>query len=326
MKPLVIYHANCADGFGAAYAAYTVLGDEAEYVPMQYLDSKLPPIEAWEAFSAAIPSKVNTGREIYILDFSLPKPVMNKLLAVSERVVWLDHHKTAFEMWCGSYAKGMSHHERLINVEESWIELDDTKSGAYLAWEYFHPGTEVPMFIQHLDDYDRWQFKLEGTKAFQKALWSYAPWSFEQWKDMLLLVGFTGDEGEYNFYESGNAILRAHDQNVQSVLAGQMDCKIKVPSFKGQNCEDSNYPYYLHTGLACNTPSHLCSDVGHELAKKSGTFGLCWSMQSDGRIKCELRSDSDFDVSAIAKAFGGGGHARAAGFFTDLETLKGWLK
>ena len=37
MKPLVIYHANCADGFGAAFAAWRKLGDEAEYVPMDHL-------------------------------------------------------------------------------------------------------------------------------------------------------------------------------------------------------------------------------------------------------------------------------------------------
>jgi len=180
MKPLVIYHANCADGFGAAYAAYTVLGDEAEYVPMQYLDSKLTPAEAWEAFSAAIPSKANTGREIYILDFSLPKPVMDKLFAVSENVVWLDHHKTAFEMWCGKAPDlFFTIHKKTNN--HKYILLNNYKSGAYLAWEYFHPGTEVPMFIRHIDDSDRWIFALEGTKAFQKALWSHAPWSVKQW-------------------------------------------------------------------------------------------------------------------------------------------------
>ena len=54
------------------------------------------------------------------------------------------------------------------------VILDSNKSGAMLAWEYFHPGTEVPMFIQHIDDYDRWVFAIEGTKAFQKALWSLA--------------------------------------------------------------------------------------------------------------------------------------------------------
>lgn len=30
MKPLVLYHASCADGFGAAFAAWLVLGDDAD--------------------------------------------------------------------------------------------------------------------------------------------------------------------------------------------------------------------------------------------------------------------------------------------------------
>jgi hypothetical protein len=32
-NPLVIYHANCMDGFGAAWAAHCTFGDEAEYLP-----------------------------------------------------------------------------------------------------------------------------------------------------------------------------------------------------------------------------------------------------------------------------------------------------
>lgn len=31
-------------------------------------------------------------------------------------------------------------------------------------------------------------------------------------------------------------------------------------------------------------------------------------------VRRHLRSRGDFDVSALAKAFGGGGHAKAAGF------------
>lgn len=80
------------------------------------------------------------------------------------------------------------------------------------------------------------------------------------------------------------------------------------------------------SGLAANAPAFLASDLGHELANKSGTFGLVWSMAGDGQIHCSLRSNGDYDVSAIAKAFGGGGHRNAAGFSTDIDTLMGWLK
>jgi nanoRNase/pAp phosphatase (c-di-AMP/oligoRNAs hydrolase) len=80
-------------------------------------------------------------------------------------------------------------------------------------------------------------------------------------------------------------------------------------------------------GLAANCPPHLTSDVGHELANQSGTFGLCWTLSKEGlTAQCSLRSNGDYDVSAIAKAFGGGGHKNAAGFEVPLETLVGWLK
>ena len=156
MKPLVIYHASCADGFGAAFAAWLKLGDDAEYVPTQYGKDDLFKIPPW------------TARDVYILDFSLPRDYMEKVFSEAKRVVWLDHHKTAFEMWCEDGERSLC--EQSNGRDE--VILDNNKSGAYLAWEYFHPDTEVPMLIRHIDDYDRWQFKIEGTKAFNKALWS----------------------------------------------------------------------------------------------------------------------------------------------------------
>ena len=191
---------------------------------------------------------------------------------------------------------------------------DNDQSGAMLSWRFFHPGTEVPMLIRHIDDYDRWVFAIEGTKAFQKALWSYAPWSFSNWKYFLRLVGV-----DYvNFCEQGSAILRAHNQNVQAVVKGAArKCTLWVT--------DPAYRVIDH-GLAANCPLHLTSDVGHELANQSGTFGLLWTLDKDNVCKCSLRSNGDYDVSAIAKAFGGGGHRNAAGFTIDIQTLLEWLK
>ena len=82
-------------------------------------------------------------------------------------------------------------------------------------------------------------------------------------------------------------------------------------------------------GLAANCPPHLASDVGNELAKRSGTFGLCWCLDKDNQCKVSLRSDrehGDYDVSAICRAFGGGGHRNAGGFVIDIQTLLNWLK
>lgn len=309
MKPLVIYHDNCADGFGAAFAAWTVLGDEAEYLPMQYDDKRTP-------FEFEI-----KNHEVYVLDFSFPRETMDRLFTNAKRVVWLDHHKTAFEMWCVK-APDLFFTIHKEADDQKHILLDDCKSGALLAWEYFHPGEEVPMLIKHIDDYDRWQFKLDGTKEFNKALWSYAPWTFTQWRDNFYDYPGTFGRAE-DVVAEGAAILRAHDQNVQAVVKGSArKCElplINTSVFAGQ-------PRERFIGLAANCPPHLASDVGHELANQSGTYGLLWYISKDGKCLCSLRSNGNYDVSAIAKSFGGGGHKNAAGFEIDIQTLLGWLK
>ena len=62
--------------------------------------------------------------------------------------------------------------------------------------------------------------------------------------------------------------------------------------------------------------------------------------EKDGKLKCSLRSNGDKDVSGISLVFGGGGHAKAAGFtvegytideleekiITEIKTLTGWTE
>lgn len=149
-------------------------------------------------------------------------------------------------------------------------------------------------------------------------------WKFEQWKQ--LLDG--GDETLQRMYTEGSAILRAHEQNVQSAVKGSArECWIKAPEpidLPGSFLDEVTQGWQ---GLAANCPPHLTSDVGHELANQSGTFGLCWTLGQSGTVaKCSLRSNGEYDVSAIARTFGGGGHRNAAGFEVDIQTLLGWLK
>jgi oligoribonuclease NrnB/cAMP/cGMP phosphodiesterase (DHH superfamily) len=281
-----------------------MLGDEAEYLPMNYGQE-------------IVPTQIADNREVYILDFSFPRHVMEGLFALAKRVVWLDHHKTAFEMWCGK-APDLFFTLHKEHDESKTVVLDDCKSGAMLAWEYFHPSTKVPMLIQHIDNRDRWQFKLEGSKELHAVLASYQPWTFEMWEAHFLV----GNVRFNALKDEGRAILRAHNQNVQSAAKQARPCAIRW--FDGE--VDGHPAVNVFSGLAANAPAFLASDLGHELANKSGTFGLVWSMAGDGQVHCSLRSNGDYDVSAIAKVFGCGGHRNAAGFSTDIDTLVSWLK
>lgn len=327
MKPLIIYHANCTDGFGAAFAAWKALGDEAEYLPMQYGD-------CWTDGDEGAVDCECLEREVFILDFNFCRSIMEQIFTSAKRVVWLDHHKTAFEMWCGKYEKGMTWYEGGVSFRH--IVLDDNKSGALLAWEYFHPDTEIPMLIRHIDDRDRWQFKLEGSKELHAALGSYRPWSLKQWEDIF----WNNNHKEFfsieatNLYTEGAAILHAQDQTIQHIVGHARTCVIGLNRTAENGSPGAPWkrvtPYewsddYVVSGLAVNSPVHQ-SEVGHELANKSGSFGVAWYLDEDNTVRCSIRSNGDYDVSAIAKAFGGGGHRNAAGFSTDIATLLGWLK
>lgn len=302
MKPLVIYHAHCTDGFGAAYAAWLKLGDDAEYCPTSYDQVKTDH------------DFINTfgwvdKREVYVLDFSFPPEVTKGIIRRSSHFTWLDHHKTAFENWAGE--------ERQLYVDETEytrIVLDNNKSGAMLAWEYFHPETPYPVWAQLIDDRDRWQFKYEGSKPFHAGMQSEKPWSFEQWQKLLTAPD--------DIVKAGNVLTKAIEQQVQSSAKYARKCDLVVKHFVH---EDECHRWEHFEGLVVNTNVHM-SEVGHELANKSGTFGLIWYMGSDNKVKCSLRSNGDYDVSAIAKQFGGGGHKNAAGFETDINTLMSWLK
>jgi uncharacterized protein len=320
MKPIVIYHDNCTDGFGAAFAARTALGNNAEYEPMSYNQHDDVPTYLDTKYGGL-------DRVIYILDFSIPKDQTMRLISESKRLVWLDHHKTAFEMWHPTERTKLIQGEVMDQINPVCCEilLDNNKSGAMLAWEHFHPGQPVPLLIHRIDDRDRWQFKLAGSKAQHIALQSEKPWNFDQWRLLLDIEQLATLE------DKGWALLNYQEQQVKH--AAHSPAKVRIAPwfidselFNSRPWQRSEANVCYVDGLATNTPVHM-SEVGHELANASGTFGMVWYIHnSDPTIaRVSLRSNGDYDVSAIAKAFGGGGHKNAAGFNIDVHTLLGWL-
>lgn len=185
-KPLVLFHANCADGFCSAWIARRAMPD-AEFVAVNYSES---------------PPDV-TGLEVYILDFSYKRPVMLEMLESAAHTVILDHHKTAVQE-----LEGLVHDNRL-EAKNALIIFDMNKSGGRLTWEYFFPGQPSPWLVDYTEDRDLWLWKLPESKELNAALASY-PQTFEQWDDLCAKskLGILCKEGA--------AILRYQRQTVES--------------------------------------------------------------------------------------------------------------
>lgn len=218
--------------------------------------------------------ELNEPDIVYIVDFSYPKDV---ILDLSKRcqVVVLDHHKTAEEDL-----------ESLVGLENPKVKFDMDKSGALLTWEWFHGDKNVPDLIKHISDRDLWEFKLEGTKEIHKALVSH-PMNFELWD------GFDVEE----LKSEGKICQRLYDNLVENI--------IKESFFRVVGG---------HEVPVVNT-SIAWSEVGHALIKRYPEAPFVASFTVfDKEEMWSLRSKGNFDVSEIAKVYGGGGHKNAAGF------------
>ena len=99
----VLYHAECADGFGAAWALWRRFS-QARYIPVKHGS---PPPEGLK------------GERVVIVDFSYARDVLDSMARETERLLVLDHHITAEKALAGL----------------PYAYFDMKKSGAVLAWE-----------------------------------------------------------------------------------------------------------------------------------------------------------------------------------------------
>lgn len=273
MKPLVLYHGpGCADGFCAAWAARLAMPD-AECVPANY--GQEPPDV--------------TGRDLYIVDFSYKRPIMERLIHDAAEIVVLDHHRTAqaefagldkFAMTCGTP------HCFLFNMD---------KSGGRLAWEHFFPGRDLPWLVRYTEDRDLWLWRLPYSREISAVIASH-PFDFAIWDAWYDEGREPGRKYWESLIDEGRAILRYQAQQVESACANAFEMDLAG-----------------HKILAVNTTT-LTSEIAGKLAE-GRPFGAAFFIGPDGKKRWSLRSrEGGIDVSEIAKAKGGGGHRQAAGF------------
>ncbi|MDE2097119.1 MAG: phosphohydrolase [Patescibacteria group bacterium] len=289
-KILCIYHGNCDDGFAAAWTLRAALGSQhVEFYPGVYQQE---------------PPDVR-GRDVVMVDFSYKKPVIERMSADANSILILDHHKTAYDdlvgypsppLWCAWY--GIAHDDvPLSKTLRTTAQFDMERCGATMAWDYFH-GADRPEFLSYIEDRDLWRKALPDGDAFTMALRSY-PQDFEVWDRLV-------KDGPYQLISEGKTILRYYRLRIEELKRHRYRARFH-PSDQRQATDE---------GLICNAPYAFASEVAGELAEESGTWGACFFEVEAGKFQYSLRSRGDYDVSAIALRFGGGGHKNAAGFAT----------
>ncbi|HEY3997494.1 MAG TPA: phosphoesterase [Candidatus Xenobia bacterium] len=145
----VLYHADCPDGFGAAWAAWRRRGDQAQYQPVKHHEP--PP---------TLPAQA----KVLLVDFAYPRTELLKLKSEVGLLAVLDHHESSQKDLQGL----------------DFAHFDMTHSGARLSWDWFHPDAPVPTLVDYIEDRDLWRWLLPNSRDITNGLNSY-PQDFSVW-------------------------------------------------------------------------------------------------------------------------------------------------
>ena len=145
---IVIYHADCLDGFTAAWAAW-----------LQHPDAAFVAARHGEEPPNVI------GERVVIADFSYDLATIRRLHTDAAEFTLLDHHQTALPL-----------------QHEPGCLIDQSRSGAAITWDYFHAGADkaVPALVRYVQDRDLWRHELPHTHEVHAYLASLS-YEFEEW-------------------------------------------------------------------------------------------------------------------------------------------------
>jgi oligoribonuclease NrnB/cAMP/cGMP phosphodiesterase (DHH superfamily) len=307
---VVLYHQHCTDGFAAAYQVWRVFGANADYIGRDYV--KATDVKYFEETIARCKDK-----KVFILDWSMPAEYIYKLAEVALQTVLLDHHQTAFEYFSkeaqlsgfGDNPSSFMWDYITQNGRRLFIKLDNKKSGAKLAMDYFALSTNTfnnNFIVDRIDDRDRWVFQYPESRALHAFLNAETPWSFEQWDRIV-----SDDEMLYDGIQTGFALIKQIDVAVERMCRNAVSTSVLgVPA------------------ILVNSPIYQ-SEIGDRLyTKYKDEMVLVWYAAETEQSNCSMRSlpGSDIDVAAIAQSFGGGGHKHAAGCRIPTGNINLYLK
>lgn len=285
---VVLYHANCNDGFGAAWAIWSLLGStDVEYIPVSY--------------GKPIPDQARQAKSVYIVDFSYPRQQLEELNREVSRLTVIDHHATAEKDLDGL----------------PFAYFDQQKSGAVLTWEFIHPNEPVPELLLYVEDRDLWRWRLEDSREINEALMATVERDFDQWQ-YLNEHWKTGEKG--TLAADGALALRIKESHVFRLIEkpawleidGHIVPAVNSPMLQSELgealCRRWDSPFAATWCVRADGTSSF------SLRSRPRLVGLGnRTAMSEGAL-----TEHTHDCAATAEKFGGGGHKQAGGFETDV--------
>ena len=211
---IIIYHADCPDGFGGAWSAWKKFGDKADYFPVGYGESIMPGLE---------------NKEIYFIDFmydQYDEKGIQDLIRRNKRVTAIDHHVSK---------------EKLIKLTQDYSYAVD-HSGSVLAWKYFHEDKPVPLLLKYVEGQDLWRFDLPDTAAVVTYI-NCLGYDFAIWDK--LVEDVEDGEKRKKFIEKGEFMVSYKEEMLKKIVEENE----KIVEFEGHKVYVVNAPHEFASGI-----------------------------------------------------------------------------
>lgn len=225
---------------------------------------------------------IQNNEYVFMVDISLQPFSLMEELAKTTRLIWIDHHHTAIEDYVK--AKAVIAGSRVVG-----------EAACVLTWKYLYPDEPVPLALKYLGLYDIWDHRNPGVLPFQYGL-RMQKYTFPDNEELWNKVWRSDPAWISSVISTGNIVLeyqRRNDEIAQKTYAFETE-------FEGLKALAMNMP-----GQGSSTFGDMIHD--YDLVIKFYRKAGAWRV---GLYSVK----PDVDCGSMAKKYGGGGHAGAAGF------------
>ena len=249
----------------------------------------------------------NKYDKIFITDISVNKEVADELNNISNKVVLLDHHKTA--LWLNDYPYA------LVQVEDESV---GKLCGTYLFYEHLKKNHEefddtfsLTTFVDYVRMYDTWEWKDKYNNIISKRL-----------NDLMYMDGVNEfiDKMIYRlenncpiFDDTDILKLNIEQENIDSYVA-QKDKTLIV--------NDNLFSGYT-VGIVF--ADKYISELGNKLNELHPNLDFVVLIDMTSLTVSYRTVKNNIDLSTIAKKYGGGGHPKASGSKFNISIIDNTL-
>lgn len=280
--------------------------DYGRPVPVPYIDDAKTTIMGWPCFDA-----------IYIVDLSVDELMARPEL--SQKIVWIDHHKSAIEKW-----DKVQNANECQYVRRPFVGMRiDGVAACRLCWQWFTFGrgphgvptkedfvnrrVVEPEIIRLAGEYDIWDHRDPNGKALQFGLRTLDVASFHTACEEQFSGSSVADSLLKSYIQVGHAIKTYMDKQSEEYSAAySQTIKWEGLTFCALNIGQRGNSDLLRGGIK----------LEHD---------ACFAWRYDGKNVLvslyHIDGKTHHDLSLIAVKHGGGGHRGACGFRITLEEL-----